>query len=401
MSLSLNTLDNVDVTNKKVLLRVDYNVPMQDGKIENFERIERSLVTIKELLSKGATVILISHMGRPSGTGFEAKCSLKPIAKILEEVLQHEVYFASDCVGVLAEEAVNKLPAGSIIMLENLRFHKEETENDPQFSKDLASLADIYVNDAFSTAHRAHASTEGITNYLPSYAGRLMETEVRALEMALNKPKSPVVAVVGGAKVSTKLAVLHNLVKKVDSIIIGGGMGSTFLYAQGVNVQRSLHEPSMKEEALKILDEAKANNCEIVLPVDARMAQDLAPNVPTIMHSNKEVPEGYEILDAGEQSIELFKGVLSRANTILWNGPLGAFEVPPFEKATYALAQYAAEMTKNKGVVSVAGGGDTVSALEKAGVYKDFTYVSTAGGAFLEWMEGKSLPGVEALLLKD
>ncbi|KAL0263862.1 UNVERIFIED_CONTAM: hypothetical protein PYX00_011163 [Menopon gallinae] len=282
-------------------------------------------------------------------------------------------------------------------MLENLRFHKGETQNDNEFAQQLASLGDIFVSDAFSTAHRAHASTEGITKILPSVAGRLMEAEVNALKQALENPKKPVVAIVGGAKVSTKLSVLHNLVKKVDTIIIGGGMGNTFLYAQGINMERSLHEPDMKDECLKIMQEAKEANCELVFPVDAQMAKELKENVEVIVGCNKEIPKDYEILDAGPESLKKFKSVLDNAKTLIWNGPLGAFEVPPFHKTTIEIAKYVAELTKKGSLISIAGGGDTISSIHKANVYDSISYISTAGGAFLEWMEGKVLPGIVVL----
>lgn len=397
MDYNLKTLDSVNITNKKVLVRVDFNVPMKEGKVDNNERIVRALPTIKELIQKKAKIILISHLGRPSGAGFESDFTLKPVAEELSKVLNAPVNFANDCVGILAEKAASELASGEVLMLENLRFHKEETKNDPSFAKQLAALADVFVSDAFSAAHRAHTSTEGITRFLPSVAGRLMEAEVNALQSALGNPKKPVVAIVGGAKVSTKLTVLHNLVKKVNTIIIGGGMGSTFIYAQGINVQRSLHEPNMKDECLKILEEAKKANCELVFPIDAQMALDLKENIEVIIGDNKKVPVNYEILDAGPESVKKFKTILDNAKTLIWNGPLGAFEVPPFNKATNELALYASSLTKAGKLISIAGGGDTVSAIEKAGVYNDFTYISTAGGAFLEWMEGKTLPGVTAL----
>lgn len=397
MNHSLKTLDDVDVYNKKVLVRVDFNVPMKNGIVDNNERISRALPTIKELIEKKAKVILISHLGRPKGNGFENEFTLKPIVEELSKLLNISVSFANDCVGVLAEKAVSELEAGNVLMLENLRFHKEETANNPDFAKQLASLADLFVSDAFSAAHRSHASTEGVTHHLPSVAGRLMENEVKALQSALTHPTHPVVAIVGGAKVSTKLQVLHNLVKKVDTIIIGGGMGNTFLYAQGADMQKSLHEPNMKEECLKILEEAKASNCKLEFPVDAQMAKELKSNVPIIVHNNRKVPEDYEILDAGPESIKKFKAILDNAKTLLWNGPLGAFEVVPFNKSTTEIAIYVANLTKEGKLVSIAGGGDTVSAIEKANVYQDFTYISTAGGAFLEWMEGKDLPGVVVL----
>lgn len=397
MNIVLKTLDDIDVTNKKVLVRVDFNVPIKDGVVDNNERIVRSLETIKELINKKAKIILISHLGRPKGSGFESKYTLKPIAEELSRVLGRHIPFANDCVGILPEQAVKNLQPGEILMLENLRFHKAETDNDPEFAQQLASLADIFVSDAFSTAHRAHASTVGISNLLPSVAGRLMEAEVKALQSALTSPQKPVVAIVGGAKVSTKLMVLHNLIKKVDYIIIGGGMGSTFLNAQGINIQKSLCEHEMKDECLKIIEEAKQNGCELVFPIDAQIATDLAPDVEVKVIDNRHVPDNYEILDAGPESIAKFKAVLDAAKTVIWNGPIGAFEIPPFNKGTNELALYIANLTKSGNLISIAGGGDTVSAIQKANVYDSITYISTAGGAFLEFMEGKDLPGVLVL----
>ncbi|MGV3278705.1 phosphoglycerate kinase [Rickettsiales bacterium LUAb2] len=397
MNSKFTTLNDIDVNNKKVLVRVDLNVPMKNGKVDNNERIVRSIPTIKELLSKKAKVILITHLGRPKGNGFEAEFTVKPVAEELEKLMGVQVKFAGDCIGKEAEKAVNELNAGEVLMLENVRFHKEEDNNDVNFAKQLAALGDILVSDAFSTAHRAHASNVGIAKLLPAVAGRLMEAEVEALEAALNNPIKPVVAVVGGSKVSTKLAVLNNLVKKVNTLIIGGGMGSTFLNALGINVQRSLCEHSMKDECLKILDIAKQSGCDICLPVDAQIALDLKEGVETKINPVNTLPDSYEILDAGPQSVANFKAVLDNSKTLLWNGPIGAFEIKPFDNGTNELAKHAAMLTKNGKLKSIAGGGDTVSALEKAGVYDNFTYISTAGGAFLEWMEGKDLPGVTVL----
>ncbi len=391
------TLDDISVENKKVLIRLDLNVPIKDGKILNKERILRSTPSIKELSNKGAKVIILSHLGRPSGDGFESEFSLKPIAKALEECLGKKVSFADDCIGDKAKDAINNLQSGDILMLENVRFYKAETKNDPDFTKKLASLGDIFVSDAFSASHRAHSSTEGLAHLLPYAAGRLMEEELKALQQALENPKKPVLAIVGGAKISTKLDVFHNLVKKVQYIIIGGGMANTFLYANGVNVGESLCEKDMKDECLNIISEAKSNNCQIILPVDGVVANDLKEGVSTYNVANGNLSSGQKIFDAGEKSIINFIDVIKQVKTLIWNGPLGAFEIKPFDNATNEVAKIVAELTNKQQLISIAGGGDTVSALQNANVDRSFTYISTAGGAFLEWMEGKKLPGVICL----
>lgn len=392
-----NTIDNLNVAGKKVLIRLDLNVPMKNGTITNKERLLRSTTTVKELVAKKAKVIILSHLGRPKGTGYEAEFSLKPVAEEFSKILNQKIEFCSDCIGKTAEDTIAKMHDGDIVMLENVRFYKEETQNDPTFTKKLAALGDLYVSDAFSAAHRAHSSTEGLGHLLPSAAGRLMEEELNALQTSLENPKKPVLVIIGGAKVSTKLDVFHNIVKKVQYIIIGGGMANTFLYATGVDVGDSLCEKDMVEECNKIIDEARKNNCILALPVDGCAAKTLEPNVETKIVDNSNLPDGYKLLDAGPQSIENFKKISDECKTVVWNGPLGVFEVPPFEKATFALAKHIARLTKENKIISLAGGGDTVSALTLAGVYDDFSYISTAGGAFLEWMEGKTLPGVEIL----
>jgi len=394
---SFRTLDDIgDVTGKRVLLRVDLNVPVHDGKVADKTRIERVAPTISELSGKGAKVVLLAHFGRPKGEPVP-DMSLQPVAAAVEEVLGRPVGFAADCVGPKAESAVSAMGNGDVLLLENTRFHKGEEKNDPELVKQMASLGDIYVNDAFSAAHRAHASTEGLAHRMPAYAGRSMQAELDALEKGLGNPARPVVAIVGGAKVSTKLDLLGNLVKEVDALVIGGGMANTFLAAQGVDVGKSLCEHDLADTARSILAEAQKANCAIVLPVDAVVAREFKAGAPNETVAIDAVPSDAMILDVGPRSIEAIDAWLGKASTLVWNGPLGAFEIAPFDRATMAVARHAAALTKAAKLVSVAGGGDTVSALNQAGVAGDFTYVSTAGGAFLEWMEGKVLPGVEAL----
>jgi phosphoglycerate kinase len=391
------TLDDMgDIAGKKVMVRVDLNVPVKDGKVTDRTRIRRVMPTIEELSRRGAKVVLLSHFGRPKGAAVESM-SLRPIAQALEEELDHRVDFATDCVGEEARSEVAEMNDGDILLLENTRFHKGEEANDPAFADELAGLGDLYVNDAFSAAHRAHASTEGIARRLSSYAGRSMQAELEAVEKGLGNPVKPVVAIVGGAKVSTKLDLLANLVRKVDALVIGGGMANTFLAAQGVDVGKSLCEHDLADTARKVLSEAQAAGCSIVLPVDAVVARKFEEAA-----ENEIVPVGgvsgdQMILDAGPETVKAVNEWIDKANTLVWNGPLGAFEIKPFDKATVAAARHAAELTRAGKLVSVAGGGDTVAALNAAGVADDFTYVSTAGGAFLEWMEGKELPGVAAL----
>ena len=390
------TLDDADVTGKRVLLRVDLNVPIKDGEVGDRTRIERILPTIREIADKGGRVILLAHFGRPKGQP-NPEMSLEPLAPVLSQMLGTPVGFADDCVGPVAAGIVAALKDGNVVLLENTRFHAGEEKNDEEFASQLASLGDIFVNDAFSAAHRAHASTEGLARHLPSYAGRTMQVELEALEKGLGNPERPVVAVVGGAKVSTKIDLLSNLVTRVDALVIGGGMANTFLAAQGIDVGKSLCEHDLADTARSILDAAKTAGCEIVLPVDAVVAREFKAGAANETVAVDAVPADAMILDAGPKTVELVSGWLDKAKTLVWNGPLGAFEIEPFDAATMAAARHAARRTKAGDLVSVAGGGDTVAALNQAGVADDFTYVSTAGGAFLEWMEGKPLPGVEVL----
>ncbi|MBB3611186.1 phosphoglycerate kinase [Rhizobium sp. BK602] len=394
---AFKTLDDLtDITGKRVLVRVDLNVPVKDGKVTDATRIERVAPTILELSGKGAKVILLAHFGRPKD-GPSPDLSLSLIVPAVEEVLDHAVLFASDCIGQPAAEAVAKMNNGDILLLENTRFHKEEEKNDAAFTKALAANGDLYVNDAFSAAHRAHASTEGLAHHLPAYAGRTMQAELEALEKGLGNPVRPVVAIVGGAKVSTKIDLLQNLVKKVDALVIGGGMANTFLAARGTNVGKSLCEHDLAETAKQIMIEAAAAGCAIVLPEDGVVAREFKAGADNEIVPIEAIPADAMVLDVGPKSVEAVKAWIERATTLVWNGPLGAFEIAPFDAATVAAAKYAAERTKAGKLTSVAGGGDTVSALNHAGVADDFSYVSTAGGAFLEWMEGKVLPGVAVL----
>ena len=394
--MAFRNLDDVDVSGKRVLLRVDLNVPVADGKVTDTTRIERVAPTILELSKKGAKVILLAHFGRPKGEPAK-EFSLKSIAKAVADIIDHSVHFAEDCVGEKAAEAVAAMKDGGILLMENTRFHKGEEKNDPEFVKALAANGDIYVNDAFSAAHRAHASTEGLAHVLPAYAGRTMQAELEALEKGLGDPQRPVVAIVGGAKVSSKIDLLLNLVEKVDALIIGGGMANTFLAAQGVKVGKSLCEHDLADTARQIAAKALAANCTIILPVDATVAWHFEANAPHRDYGLAAIPSDGMILDVGPKSIERVKAAIDDAQTLVWNGPLGAFELAPFDRATVAAARHVAERTKAGKLVSVAGGGDTVAALNHADVADDFSYVSTAGGAFLEWMEGKPLPGVDVL----
>ena len=391
----LKTTDGVDVQGKRVLVRCDLNVPVDGGRVTDATRLERLIPGLKALAKRGAKVIVLSHVGRPKGV--DPALSLAPIATELGRLLGQPIAFASDCIGEAAVKAVYALQPGSIAVLENLRFHKGEEKNDPAFAKELAALGDMFVGDAFSTAHRAHASTEGVTHFLPSYAGPLLMEEINALRAALDKPKRPTVAVVGGAKVSTKIPVLENLLAKVDKLIIGGGMANTFLHAQGIAVGKSLCEPDFAKTALDIIAAAEARGAEIVLPVDAVIARDFKAGAASSVVDIAACPADAMIFDVGPKSVAHLTNVLSQCHTLLWNGPLGAFEIEPFGAGTFALAKAAAAMTKAGTLVSVAGGGDTVAALNMAGVTDDFTYVSTAGGAFLEWLEGRELPGIAAL----
>jgi phosphoglycerate kinase len=394
---SFKTLDMIgDVRGKRVLVRVDLNVPMADGKVTDLTRIERVAPTMTELADKGAKVILLAHFGRPKD-GPDASMSLKPVAAATAAVIGRKVGFASDCIGDVAAKAVSDMKDGDIICFENTRFHKGEEKNDPAMVKALAANGDIFVNDAFSAAHRAHATTEGLAHVLPAFAGRTMQAELEALEKGLGKPTRPVVAIVGGAKVSTKIDLLMNLVKRVDALVIGGGMANTFLAAKGVNVGKSLCEHDLAATAKQIMIEAAKAGCAIVLPEDGVVAREFKANAENEVVDVNAVPSDAMILDVGPKSVAAIGAWIKKANTLVWNGPLGAFEIEPFDKATVAAAMLAAKETKAGKLVSVAGGGDTVAALNHAGVADEFTYISTAGGAFLEWMEGKVLPGVEVL----
>jgi phosphoglycerate kinase len=392
------TLDSADVAGKRVLVRVDLNVPMENGKVTDATRIARVAPTIDEIAHKGGKVILLAHFGRPKGR--DPKESLRPVADEVAQIIKKPVAFADDCIGEAAEKAIAAMKNGDVLLLENTRFHRQEEQNHPAFVEQLAKLGDIYVNDAFSAAHRAHASTEGIAHKLPAYVGRTMQAELEALGKALDHPQRPVIAIVGGAKVSTKLELLENLISKVQALVIGGAMANTFLYAQGVKIGKSLAERDMADTARRILAKAEDAQCAIILPVDAIVAFHFQANAPSHAYGLDAIPGDGMILDVGPQSIERIKGALDDAATLVWNGPLGAFEMNPFDHGTVTIARIAAERTKAKKLVSVAGGGDTVAALNAAHVTDRFTYVSTAGGAFLEWLEGRKLPGVEALRAK-
>lgn len=390
-----HTLDDASVSGKRVLVRVDLNVPMEEGRVSDTTRIDRILPTIREIADKGGKVILLAHFGRPKGV--DPKESLAPVAVELAKRLGRPVGFAADCIGDAAKAAVDAMKNGDIVCLENTRFHKQEEKNDPAFVAALAANGDVFVNDAFSAAHRAHASTEGLARVLPAFAGRTMQAEIEALAKALEQPERPVLAVVGGAKVSSKLELLGNLVKKVDILVIGGGMANTFLAAQGKAVGKSLCEHDLLDTARSVLETAKASGCEIVLPVDGVVASEFKAHAASKTVSVDAVGADDMILDIGSASVKTVAAKLAMAKTLVWNGPFGAFELEPFDAGTNAVAQEAARLTKAGKLLSVAGGGDTVSALNHAGAADDFTYVSTAGGAFLEWLEGKPLPGVDAL----
>jgi phosphoglycerate kinase len=391
-----NALDGVDVAGKRVLVRVDLNVPLRDGKIGDMTRIERVAPTLSELSGKGARVVVLAHFDRPNGK-VVPEMSLAPLAGALAQVLGRDVAFGADCVGAAAASVVGGLGDGDVALLENLRFHPGEEANDAVFAAELAKLGEIYVGDAFSAAHRAHASIEGITHLLPAYAGRLMQAELEALGAALGDPRRPVAALVGGAKVSTKLELLGNLSGRVDKLVIGGGMANTFLFAKGINVGKSLCETDLADTARDILAEAQKNGCDILLPVDAVVAPaiDAGSRARTVPIDG--VGADDMILDVGDETVRALIAALGACHTLVWNGPLGAFEFPPFDAGTNAVARAAAEMTARGDMLSVAGGGDTVAALAHAGIGERFSYVSTAGGAFLEWLEGKELPGVAAL----
>ncbi|MFC6741045.1 phosphoglycerate kinase [Methylobacterium tardum] len=391
--------DAGSLTGKRVLMRVDLNVPMENGRVTDATRIARVAPTIREVAEKGAKVILLAHFGRPKGKR-EPKDSLEPVVPALAAALGREVAFAADCVGEAAAQAVAALKDGDVLLLENTRYHPGEEKNEAAFADALAANGDVYVNEAFSAAHRAHASTEGLAHRLPAYAGREMQAELEALTKGLESPQRPVIALVGGAKVSSKIDLLENLVAKVDMLVIGGGMANTFLHAQGKSVGKSLCEKDLAETATRILAAAEKAGCRIILPVDAVAATEFKAQAPHDTVSVDAVPEASMILDAGPRSVAEINAAIDEAKTLVWNGPLGAFELAPFDAATVAAAKHAAGRTKAGHLVSVAGGGDTVAALNHAGVAQDFTYVSTAGGAFLEWLEGKALPGVEALRAK-
>jgi len=399
MATTFHTIDDLAVAGKRVLVRADFNVPMKDGVVTSTTRIERQAPTINDLVAKGAKVIICSHFDRPKGKVVPSM-SLKPVAAALSTIIGKPVAFADDCVGPVAEAAVAKMKDGDVLLLENTRFHAGEEKNDPALSKQFAALADFYVNDAFSSAHRAHASTEGVAHLLPNAAGRSMQAELTALSKALETPTRPVMAVVGGAKVSSKIGVLENLLKRVDTLVIGGAMANTFLAAQGKNVGKSLKEEDQYPTALKVLEAAKAANKLVLLPVDGVLAKEFKANAEHRTAFVYDIHDDEMMLDVGPASIEAFKAVLANTKTVVWNGPFGAFETVPFDAGTVAAAKAVAEATKAGKLLSVAGGGDTVAALDAAGVGDEFSYVSTAGGAFLEWLEGLELPGVVALAVK-
>ena len=390
------TLDDMELAGKRVLTRVDINVPMQDGQVTDATRIEKIAPTVRDILAAGGTPILLAHFGRPKGERI-AGLSLRNLVPALEQHLSAPVLFVADCVGPAAKAAIGAAQTGQVILLENTRFYKAEEMNDTDFANQFAALGDVYCNDAFSAAHRAHASTEGVARRLPACAGRLMQAELSALEAALATPKRPVVAVVGGAKVSTKLELLGNLVAKVDYLVIGGGMANTFLAAQGVDVGKSLAEHDMTGTATEIMAKAAGEDCKIILPRDVVVAREFAANAANETVAADACPADAMILDAGPESVAQISDLFKSAKTLIWNGPLGAFEIEPFDRATNAAAAVAAQLSQSGDVISVAGGGDTVAALNKADAADKFTYISTAGGAFLEWMEGKTLPGVAAL----
>lgn len=396
--MTFKTLDDLsDLKGKTALVRVDFNVPMDAGRITDDTRLKVALPTIEKLVQKGARVALLAHFDRPKGK-VVPEMSLKPVAAALSALMGITVAFAADCVGEDAADVLKILPYGGVALLENVRFHAGEEKNDPEFATQLAALGDIYVNDAFSAAHRAHASTEGLARLLPAYAGESMRRELNALDAALGNPERPTIGIVGGSKVSTKLDLLKNLVGKLDYLVIGGGMANTFLFAQGVDVGGSLCEKDLKDTALEIIQEAQAKGCKILLPSDVVIATEFKAHAAnkTLM-TGTPLSDQDKIFDAGPRSVDTLKSVIDQCKTLIWNGPLGVFELPPFDAATVATAKYVAERVAAGKLIAVAGGGDTVSALNHAGVVEQMSFVSTAGGAFLEWMEGKPLPGVEAL----
>ncbi|TWI29413.1 phosphoglycerate kinase [Paracoccus sulfuroxidans] len=391
-----NTIDDLDLDGKVVLVRVDVNVPVEAGQVTDTTRIDKIVPTIKDIQAKGGIPVLLAHFDRPKGQRVDSM-SLRVVLPALEAALGQPVKFSDEAIGGPAKRAVADLAPGDVLLLENTRFYPGEETNDPTFAASLAALGQAYVNDAFSAAHRAHASTDGIAKLLPSAAGRLMEAELKALDAALGTPERPVVAVVGGAKVSTKLELLGNLIQKVDHLVIGGGMANTFMVARGIEVGKSLAERDMTETANEIMEKAESAGCTIHLPLDIVVAREFRANAPSETLPADACPADAMILDAGPETVAAIRGVFETCRTLIWNGPLGAFEIAPFDAATNAAAQEAARLTREGKLVSVAGGGDTVAALNKAGVAQDFTFISTAGGAFLEWMEGKTLPGVAVL----
>ncbi|WP_022697554.1 phosphoglycerate kinase [Euryhalocaulis caribicus] len=392
----IHRLEDAELAGKRVLVRVDFNVPLKDGAVADASRIEAALPTIRYLKDKGARIALISHLGRPKGKRAE-EFSLAPIQPVLAELLDTPVLFVPDCVGDEARQAAEGLMQGGVALFENLRFHEGEEANDPAFARALAEPFDLFVEDAFSVSHRAHASTEGVTHHLPAFAGKALAREIDHLSTVLRDPKRPMMAVIGGAKVSTKIDVLMALVEKADILAIGGGMANTFMSAKGIDVGKSLNEPDYADTARKIMDAARTHGCEIMLPADVVVAEKFEANAPSRTVSADRVGQNEMILDAGPESVDAIAEAIEEASTLLWNGPLGAFEITPFDTATVEAAKYAAKQARAGKLVAVAGGGDTVAALRHAGAYEDFTYVSNAGGAFLEWVEGRALPGVEAL----
>jgi phosphoglycerate kinase len=395
--MAFRTLDQAgELKGRRALVRVDFNVPMEAGRITDDTRLRAALPTIRDLSGRGAKVVLIAHFDRPKGKRVP-EMSLVPVVKPLADLLGQPVAFADDCVGADAQAKIDALPDGGVILLENLRYHAGEEANDAAFAEQLARLGDLYVDDAFSAAHRAHASTEGVAHKLPAYAGRAMEAELTHLEKALGHPQRPVLGIVGGSKVSTKLELLKNLVTRLDKLAIGGGMANTFLYAQGHDVGASFCEKDLAETAREIIGLAGRSNCKLFLPLDIVVAEKLAPGEPARVRGLGEIDEHERILDAGPETVARLKRAMENSRTLIWNGPLGVFEIPPFDRATVEAARHAAALAKAGKLIAVAGGGDTVAALNHAGVVDDFTFVSTAGGAFLEWMEGKTLPGVAAL----
>jgi phosphoglycerate kinase len=394
--MRFKTLDQADLAGKRALVRVDFNVPMHDGQVSDDTRLRAAVPTITKLRAGGAKVVLLAHFDRPKGKPVP-EMSLAPIAPALAKVLGLPVAFADDCIGPKARAAINAMQPGDVLLLENVRFHAGEEANDRAFANALAANGDLYVNDAFSAAHRAHASTEGIARLLPAYAGEQMRLELDALDRALGNPERPVIGIVGGSKVSTKLDLLRNLVSRLDKLAIGGGMANTFLYAQGHDVGDSMCEPDLAETAREIIRLAGQNKCKLFLPLDIVVAEKVAPGATARVRGVGEVDDDEKILDAGPETVERLKRAMANSKTLIWNGPLGVFEVQPFDRATVEAAQEAARLCREGKLVAVAGGGDTVAALNAAGVTQDFTFVSTAGGAFLEWMEGKVLPGVAAL----